>query len=75
VAPRQIDPPYRQLAAKIRERILAGEWVPGEQLPTLRAIKDQYDVSIATARRAMNLLQGEGYVVVSPGWGVFRAEN
>jgi GntR family transcriptional regulator len=70
---RQPIPPYRAVSAALRERIQAGEWLPGEQLPSVRAIADHYDVSTNTARRAVELLKDAGLVTVEPGWGVFRA--
>jgi GntR family transcriptional regulator len=70
---RQPIPPYRAVSAALRERIQAGEWLPGEQLPSVRAIADHYDVSPNTARRAVELLKDAGLVTVEPGWGVFRA--
>jgi DNA-binding GntR family transcriptional regulator len=51
----------------------AGEWLPGEQLPTMREIADQYGVSLATARKAVSVLAEERLVTVTPGWGAFRA--
>jgi DNA-binding GntR family transcriptional regulator len=73
--PRQAQPPYRVVSSAVRDRVEAGEWLPGEQLPTLREIAGQYTVSIATARKALAVLAEEGLVVVTPGWGVFRAES
>jgi len=72
---RQAQPPYRLVSAALRERIEAGEWLPGEQLPTLRDIATQYTVSTATARRALIVLRDDGLVVVTPGWGAFRSES
>ena len=71
--PRQPQPPYRLVSAALRERVEAGEWLPGEQLPTMREIAEQYGVSLATARKAVSVLAEEGLVTVTPGWGPFRA--
>jgi GntR family transcriptional regulator len=70
---RQPIPPYRAVSAALRERIEAGEWLPGEQLPSVRHLAKHYKVSINTARRAVDLLKEDGLVTVEPGWGVFRA--
>jgi GntR family transcriptional regulator len=72
--PRSSQPPYRLVSAALRERIDRGEWLPGEQLPTVRALADTYSVSVTTVRRALALLADDGLVTVTPGWGVFRAE-
>ena len=58
----------------MRERIRAGEWLPGEQIPSVRQIADEYGVSIGTARRALSVLSDEGLVVVTPSWGAFIPE-
>lgn len=69
--PRQAEPPYRLVSAALRERVESGEWLPGEQLPTVRAIADQYSVSLATARKALAVLADDGLITVTPGWGSF----
>jgi len=71
--PRQAEPPYRAVSTVLRQRVEAGEWLPGEQLPTVRQIAEQYGVSIATARKALAVLAEAGLVRTEPGWGVFRA--
>jgi GntR family transcriptional regulator len=45
--------------------------LPGEHLPTVRAIADQYSVSLATARKALSVLAEDGLITVTPGWGSF----
>lgn len=71
--PRSADPPHRAISAALRERIEAGEWLPGEQLPPVRDLAAAYDVSVTTIRKALAPLQADGLVTVTPGWGVFRA--
>jgi DNA-binding GntR family transcriptional regulator len=70
---RQAEPPYKLVSAALRERINAQEWLPGEQLPTLRELAGAYEVSVSTARRALRILSDEGLITVTPGWGIFRA--
>ena len=41
-------PLYYRLRQAIRERVAAGEWQPGEQIPTIRALGEQYDYHAAT---------------------------
>ena len=71
---RQAEPPYRAISGALRERIRAGEWLPGEQIPSVRQIAEHYSVSIGTARRAVTVLAEEGLVVVTPSWGAFIPE-
>jgi GntR family histidine utilization transcriptional repressor len=67
--------PYERVAASLRERLEAGEWLPGEALPSVRALATEYGVSPPTVSRAVRELAGEGRVTVVPGWGTFAAER
>jgi GntR family transcriptional regulator len=71
--PRSAEPPHRAVSAALRERIAAGEWLPGEQLPPVRDLATAYGVSVTTVRKALAPLQADGLIIVTPGWGVFRA--
>jgi DNA-binding GntR family transcriptional regulator len=71
---RRAEPPYRAISAALRERIEAGEWLPGEQIPSVRQLAEQYGVAIGTARRALTVLRDEGLIVVTPSWGAFIPE-
>jgi DNA-binding GntR family transcriptional regulator len=62
-------PPYRQIADAIRERIRSGELAPGSKVPSVREVVQEYDVAMATAHRAVRLLQAEGYVRAEHGIG------
>lgn len=63
---RQAQPPYRTVSAALRERIDSGEWLPGEQIPSVRKIAEEYGVSIGTARKALVVLREAGLIVVTP---------
>lgn len=67
--------PYRRVADALRERLDAGEWLPGEALPGARVLATEYGVSHTTVSRAMDLLADEGRVTVVRGWGTFAAEH
>ncbi|MFJ3973481.1 GntR family transcriptional regulator [Streptomyces parvus] len=62
-------PPYARIAGHYRDLISSGELVPGDLLPSIRALADQWDVSTATADRAMKLLRDERLVHGIPGVG------
>jgi DNA-binding GntR family transcriptional regulator len=53
----------------------AGEWLPGEQLPSATQLGAQYNVSRTTAARAVRVLAAEGRVTVVRNWGAFVAER
>lgn len=58
----QQQPEYLRIAADLRGRIGAGEYRPGDQLPTLPELCEQYGVSATTVRNAVALLRTEGLV-------------
>jgi DNA-binding GntR family transcriptional regulator len=64
-------PPYRQIAAILRARIEAGDYGPGDQLPSEKTIEQTYGVARETARRAVRLLREEGHAVTIPGRGSY----
>jgi DNA-binding GntR family transcriptional regulator len=53
-------PRYAQIAALIRDRIIAGELGIGDRAPSENEISDEYDVARQTASHALNLLAAEG---------------
>jgi integrase len=61
------DAPYRRIAADIRGAITCGAFSPGDPLPTVKAISAQYNVSVATAHRAIDLLKADGLATASRG--------
>lgn len=54
------DARYRRIAADIRARIEAGEWVPGEPLPSRQLMAGEYNVHEQTVRLAYVLLRRTG---------------
>jgi DNA-binding GntR family transcriptional regulator len=73
--PKGPRPPYLAVADALRERIDAGEWLPGEALPSVAALSGEYGVSTSTAGRAIKVLAGEGKVTTVKGWGTFVSER
>jgi DNA-binding GntR family transcriptional regulator len=68
-------PPYLRVAAGLRKRVQAGEWGPGEALPSATELAEQYETSTSTVGRAIKVLAGEGLVTSVQGWGVFIPEG
>lgn len=68
-------PPYQQLAAQLRERILSGELAPRSRLPSADSISQETGVAKLTARKALRLLVDERLAVMRPGWGTFVSER
>lgn len=73
--PRSAELPSERLAADLRRRIDAGEFAPGDALPTVNELSESYGVSRATVAKAMRALVAEGRVVTRHGWGSFVAEK
>jgi GntR family transcriptional regulator len=71
IDPTDPRPPYRQVADRLRDAIVSGELAPGEALPSVRALAQQYDVTNVTATRAVDLLRAEGLVDTRLGRGTF----
>lgn len=66
---------YEQIAESIRVRIALGQLAPGEQLPTVRELAQQWGCTTSTVSRAYALLAEEGLTTGQPGSGTHVAEN
>lgn len=64
----------RLIADELREAIKRGDYKPGHQLPTGRAIMARFGVAQQTAQNVYDLLRAEGLVVSRGGGGVFVRE-
>ncbi|GAA4344096.1 GntR family transcriptional regulator [Variovorax defluvii] len=51
---------YAQLASILRDRILTGLWKPGDEIPTLEQLVDEFAVARVTVRQAIQILVEEG---------------
>ncbi len=66
---------YRKIAADLRARIEAGEYPPGQRLPTYAELAQLYSSSVSTVQRAVMLLQVQGVIVGVQGAGLYAAET
>ena len=64
-------PPYLQIAQQIRQAIVAGVLVPGDQLPTVKEIVAMVAVNPNTVFKSLRELEFEGLVEGRPGAGTF----
>jgi GntR family transcriptional regulator len=67
-------PMYLQIMEQIRQRIAAGDWEPGKELPSIRALAAGLAVSVITVKRAYLDLESEGVIVTRHGKGSFVAD-
>jgi DNA-binding GntR family transcriptional regulator len=63
---------YRDIAQDLRTRITSGEFAPGDQLPSIQALMEHYEVpGLNTIRQAQQLLVDDGLVETRQGVGSF----
>lgn len=55
-------PIYQQIRNQIVVAIASGELMPGEKLPTVRALAEEAGINMMTASKAYQLLKVEGYI-------------
>lgn len=66
---------YADIAAHFRRQIDTGELNPGDRLPTLREVMQQFEVAQQTASRAYKALKAEGLTRATTGGGTVVAET
>ncbi|MFJ4690810.1 GntR family transcriptional regulator [Streptomyces sp. NPDC088766] len=66
---------YEEIAESLRARIAAGEFAPGDTIPSGRDLAEQWDVSRATAIKAVDVLRNDGVVVAKQGTGFVVTET
>jgi DNA-binding GntR family transcriptional regulator len=65
------DRPWRHIAADLRAKIVGGRWQPGDRLPTIPQLQQQYGVARNTVRNAINHLVDEGLLYTRTGSGIY----
>jgi len=64
-------PLYEQIKSVITDSLIAGEWKPGESIPSEMELAARYGVSQGTVRKAIDALAKENIVVRRQGKGTF----
>jgi len=67
------QPLYRVIKEALKQRILAGDYAPDQQLPSENQLMRIFDVSRVTVRQALQQLQKERLVISHQGKGYFVA--
>lgn len=62
-------PMYLQIFEQIRQRIAAGDWPPGQEIPSIRQLAVALTVSVITVKRAYLELERSGLIVTQQGRG------
>jgi GntR family transcriptional regulator len=60
---------YDRIASDLRRQIQTGDLAAGDRMPAETALKDEYDVSLLTMRRALDVLEMEGLIEKRHGRG------
>jgi len=68
-------PLYVQIENAIRSSIAAGEWKPGERIPSEVSLNDLFGCSRMTVRGVLNSLVDDGLLYRVPGKGTFVTEQ
>jgi GntR family transcriptional regulator len=68
-------PLYEQIRILLTQSLVAGEWKPGEAIPSEMDLAQRYQVSQGTVRKAIDALASENIVVRRQGKGTFVASH
>lgn len=66
-------PFVRRIVADVQTRVGSGELRPGDQLPTIDKMAEQYGCSTTPVKQAVRILEALGVVEAHPGKGVYIA--
>ena len=69
------SPLYQQIKALLLQRLQAGEWKPGEMIPSEMELAARFKVSQGTVRKAIDELAQENHLVRRQGKGTFVATH
>jgi GntR family transcriptional regulator len=69
------SPLYKEVKNRITRSLVAGEWRPGEAIPSESRLAGQFNVSIGTVRKAVDELVAEKILLRQQGRGTFVATH
>lgn len=67
------EPLHAQISSQLRSRILSGDVVDNESLPSIRALARELEVSVITVQRAYDDLEHAGLIYARRGRGFYVA--
>jgi len=68
-------PMYQQIVDQVTAKVMAGDWRPGQPLPSIRELAAVSRVSVITVRRAYEELERAGVIATRQGKGSVVAER
>jgi GntR family transcriptional regulator len=69
------QPLYQQIKSLITQSLMAGEWGPGESIPSEIELANRFNVSQGTVRKAINELADQNLLIRQQGKGTFVASH
>jgi 5'-deoxynucleotidase YfbR-like HD superfamily hydrolase len=71
IDPNDTRPQFSKVASSLRAAILTGEFKPGQQIPPGHELAKFFEVARETVRKAIGVLEQDGFVVSRTGSGVY----
>ena len=69
------DPIYEQISKQVKASIIQGKLEAGDNLPSIRGLARDLQVSVITTKRAYEELEKEGFIETMQGKGSFVASQ
>lgn len=69
------NPLYKEIKIRLTRGLAAGDWKPGEAIPSESRLAEQFNVSIGTVRKAIDELVAERILLRQQGRGTFVATH
>lgn len=66
---------YLQIVDQVKQRVASGDWVPGQEIPSIRGLAADLRVSVITVKRAYAELEEAGIIVTNQGKGSCIADS
>lgn len=63
--------PYLRVAERVLEAVVEGAYQPGERLPALPTLAEEFGVAVGTVRSALAVLRDKGIIDTRHGAGTF----
>src|SRR5687768_17041027 len=65
------NPLYKEVKIRITGSLIAGEWKPGDAIPSESRLAESFNVSVGTVRKAIDELVAEKILLRQQGRGTF----
>lgn len=62
---------WKSFVLEIERKIISGEYLPGQKLPSLRTLKEEYNLSLWTIQKGLEYLAKKEVLVMKPGRGYY----